>query len=315
MDKQTLGNTDLQTAPIVFGGNVFGWTLNEQESFDMLDKVFEAGFNTIDTSSSYSHWVEGNSGGESETIIGKWMKSRGNRNEVNIITKVGSNPAGDDRDLSKEHILHTAEESLKRLQVDQIDLYLSHWDDEITPVEKTLEAYQQLMDAGKVKHIGASNLSPERLRKSLEASDQRGLPRYKVLQPEYNLYDRKGFEDDYASICRGENLGVITYYSLASGFLTGKYRGKNDLNKSARGGGVEKYLNERGQRILSALDSVSQKHEVSQAGVALAWIINRPDVTAPIASATKARHLQSFTEAARLDLDDSDINRLDEASA
>jgi aryl-alcohol dehydrogenase-like predicted oxidoreductase len=216
--------------------------------------------------------------------------------------------------LSKEYILQEADKSLKRLQVDQIDLYLSHWDDERIPVEETLSAYQELMEAGKVKYIGASNLSPERLKESLHASEEDGLPRYQVLQPEYNLYDRQRFENDYEQICRQENLGVVTYYSLASGFLSGKYRSEDDLSKSQRGGGVKKYLNERGKRILKALDDIAEKHDISQAGVALAWIINKADVTAPIASATKPHHLQSFIEAAGLDLSSDDMNRLDEAS-
>jgi aryl-alcohol dehydrogenase-like predicted oxidoreductase len=314
MEKRRLGNTDIQTAPIVFGGNVFGWTLNEQESFDMLDEVFGAGFNTIDTANSYSHWVEGNSGGESEAIIGKWMKDRGNRDEVTVITKVGSAMGGDHPDLSEDYILQAADKSLQRLQVDQIDLYLSHWDDERTPVEETLSAYQQLMEAGKVKHIGASNLSPERIKESLRASDENGLPRYKVLQPEYNLYDRQKFEGKYAQFYRDEGLGIITYYSLASGFLSGKYRGKDDLSKSQRGGGVEKYLDDRGKRILEALDELSEKHDTSQAAIALAWLVDKPEVTAPIASATKSHHLKAFVEAAALDLDEEDMDRLETAS-
>lgn len=314
METKLLGNTDLHIPPIVFGGNVFGWTLNEQESFAMLDMLFDAGFNAIDTANSYSHWAEGNSGGESEAIIGKWMKKRGNRDEMTIITKVGSAMGGDHTNLSEDYVLEQADESLRRLQTNYIDLYLSHWDDETTPVEETLGAYQKLIDAGKVRNVGASNLSPERLKTSLETSREHSLPRYQVLQPEYNLYDRQGFEENYASICRDEDLAVIPYYSLASGFLSGKYRDKDDLDKSQRGSGVEKYLNERGSAILKALDAVAEKQGISQAGVALAWLINKPEITAPIASATKEHHLDAFLEAVNTDLDEEDMQQLDEAS-
>ena len=310
-----LGNTNLHVPPIIFGGNVFGWTLSEQESFTMLDDLFKAGFTAIDTANSYAHWAEGNSGGESETIIGKWMKDRGNRDEITIITKVGSAMGGDHTDLSEGHIFEQADASLKRLQIDQIDLYLSHWDDETTPVEETLGAYQKLIEAGKIRYVGASNLSPERIRESLEVSEEKGLPQYKVLQPEYNLYDRKDFEEDYAGICREEGLSAITYYSLASGFLSGKYRGEDDLDKSERGSGVKKYLNDRGFRILDALTVVSEKHEISQAGTALAWLIHKPEVTAPIASATKQHHLEAFIEATEISLTDDDMQLLDEASS
>lgn len=311
MKKRQLGNTDLQTAPIVMGGNVFGWTLNENESFEILDEFMAAGFNTIDTANSYSHWVEGNTGGESESIIGNWMKKRANRKEVTLITKVGSAMGQGSKDISEKHIIKAAEDSLSRLQTDHIDLYLTHWDDDKTPVEETLGAYQKLIQAGKVRFIGASNLSPDRLKASLKASKENGLPKYEVFQPEYNLYDRESYEQGVASICREEGLGVITYYSLASGFLTGKYRSEDDLSKSVRGGGVKKYLDERGQQILRALDELSEKHQVSQAAIALAWLIHSPLVTAPIASATKPRHLQAFTEAARLELGPEDMELLD----
>lgn len=314
-ETKKLGNTDIHSSPIVVGGNVFGWTLNEKESFEILDDVLEAGFNTIDTANVYSRWVDGNEGGESETIIGKWMKDRGIRDQVNIITKVGSDMGQGHKDLTEDHILKAADESLKRLQIEQIDLYLTHWDDDTTPVEETLGAYQKLIEAGKVRNIGASNLSPERLKASLEASERDGLPRYEVFQPEYNLYDRKGFENGVASICKEEGLGVISYYSLARGFLTGKYRSKDDLDKSVRGSGVEKYLDDRGHQILKALDEISSKHDVSQAAVSLAWLINKPIVTAPIASITKKRHLQAFIEASELDLSDEDMSQLEEASA
>jgi aryl-alcohol dehydrogenase-like predicted oxidoreductase len=315
MQKRRLGNTDLYTAPIVFGGNVLGWTLNEKESFAILDEFVDMGFNTIDTADAYSTWAEGNKGGESETIIGKWMKARGNQQDVTIITKVGSDMGQGHKDISEKYILKAAEDSLKRLQVEQIELYLTHWDDDKTPVEETLGAYQKLIEAGKVKYIGASNLSPERLKASLEASKKHGLPRYEVFQPEYNLYNRKAFEEGVGKICKAEGLGVITYYSLASGFLTGKYRTEADFGKSVRGGSMQKYLNERGKRILAALDTIADKHNISQAGVALAWLVNNPAVTAPIASATKSKHLQAFAEATQVNLTQEDMELLDQASS
>ena len=310
-----LGNTDLQTAPIVFGGNVFGWTLNEKESFRILDEFLDSGFNTIDTANVYSRWVDGHQGGESETIIGKWMKERGNREKVTLITKVGADMGEGHRDLSEKHILEAVEDSLRRLRTDRIDLYLSHWDDEDTTVEETLGAYEKLIKAGKVRFIGASNLSPERLKESLKASAENSLPRYEVFQPEYNLYDRKGFEEGVDPVCRKEGLGVITYFSLAKGFLSGKYRSKDDLGKSVRGGGVEGYLNERGFRILKALDDLAAKHDVSQAAVALAWLIHQPNVTAPIASATKSSHMKAFVEAVQMKPEQEDLQLLQSASA
>lgn len=315
MEKRQLGNTDLYTAPIIFGGNVLGWTLDESESFRILDEFLEKGFNTIDTANSYSRWVEGNMGGESESILGNWMKQRGNRQGINLITKVGSDMGQGKRDISEKHILQEVENSLKRLQTDVIDLYLTHWDNEETPVEETLRAYQKLVEAGKVRSIGASNLSPERLTASLQASETYGLPRYEVFQPGYNLYDRKEFEKGTASTCKAEGLGVITYYSLASGFLTGKYRSEKDLDKSPRGTGVRKYLGHRGRKILKTLDQLAEKYKVSQAAIALAWLIHSPLVTAPIASATNKKHLQAFTEAAMLELSSDDMKALEEASA
>lgn len=315
MKLVTLGNTDLKTAPIVIGANVFGWTVDEKTSFDLLDRVIDLGFNTIDTADMYSRWAPGNEGGESETIIGKWMKSRGNRDQINIITKVGSDVGQGHRDISEAYILKAVEKSLKRLQIDQIDLYFTHFDDEQTPVEETLGAYDKLIKAGKVRYVGASNLSPERLQASLNASARHDLPKYQVFQPEYNLYNRKGFENGVAPICQKENLGVISYFSLASGFLTGKYRSKNDFDKSVRGGGMAKFLDERGFRILKALDQVSEKHEISQAAVALAWLIHSDLITAPIASATKVSHVDTFAKAAALQLDKADVDQLDVASA
>lgn len=315
MKKRKLGDTDLAIAPIVFGGNVFGWTINKKQSFEMLDEFAAAGFNAIDTADVYSRWVEGNEGGESESIIGEWMKSRGNREKMTVITKVGSDVGQGRKDLTEKHILDAVDKSLGRLQTDHIDLYLTHWDDDRTPVEETLGAYKKLIDAGKVRWIGASNLSPERLQASLDASKSSDLPKYEVFQPEYNLYDRHGFEKGVGALCRDNGLGVITYYSLANGFLSGKYRSERDQNKSIRGSRSLKYMNDRGFRILGALDKLSDKHGVSQAGIALAWLINKPPVTAPIVSATKISHLESFTEAAALDLSDNDMALLDEASA
>lgn len=313
MNYRKLGNTDIETAPIVFGGNVFGWTIDEAQSFKILDSFIESGFNTIDTADVYSRWVEGNEGGESERIIGKWMKDRGVRDKVNIITKVGSDMGQGAIDITKAYILEAVEKSLKRLQIEQIDLYLTHWDDDRTPVEETLGAYQKLIESGKVRNIGASNLTPERLSASLKASEVHGLPRYEVFQPEYNLFDRQGYEEGVANVCKEEGLGVITYYSLASGFLSGKYRSEADFSKSARGGGMGKYLNERGHSILKALDTLAEKHEVSQAGIALAWLVNKDNVTAPIASATKESHLAAFVEAVETTLTSEDMDLLEKA--
>lgn len=310
MKKVTLGNTDLEVAPIIFGANVFGWTLDKRQSFAMLDKLYEAGFRTLDSSNSY-----GKEPGQSENIIGEWMSARQVRGDMNIITKVGSDIGQGHKDLSEDHILEAAEDSLQRLQIDQIDLYLTHWDDDETPVKETLGAYQQLMEDGKVRNIGASNLSSERLKESLQASEGSDLPRYQVFQPEYNLYEREGYEQGVASVCEDEELAVITYFSLASGFLTGKYRSEDDLDKSVRGELTEKYLNDRGHKILEALDEISEKYAISQASVSLAWLINKSNVTAPIASGTKNNHLKAFVEAVNADLDSEDLQRLEEASA
>ncbi|QDC01144.1 aldo/keto reductase [Mesorhizobium sp. 8] len=315
MQKRRLGRTDLEIAPLVFGGNVFGWTADERTSFSLLDRFVEAGFNAVDTADAYSRWVPGNKGGESETIIGKWMKARGNRERVVVITKVGSDMGQGKKDLSAAHIEKAVEDSLKRLQIDAIDLYLSHWPDPTTPHEETLGAYQKLIKAGKVRNIGASNLDAGQLRAALDIARLRDLPRYEVLQPEYNLYDRASYEGPLADLCAAEGLGVITYYSLASGFLSGKYRSIADLGKSARGGGVKKYLDKRGLRILDALDAVAARHKAKPAEVALAWIIARPDVTAPIASATSLEQLESLIRSASLPLSAADTRELDDASA
>ena len=316
MEKRRLGNSDLYTAPIIFGGNVFGWTADEKQSFKLLDAFFDLGFNAIDTADVYSRWVEGNEGGESETIIGKWMKERGNRKKVLLITKVGSDMGQGEKDLSKDYILGAVDRSLGRLRTDHIDLYLTHWDDEVTPVEETLEAYGKLIEAGKIRWAGASNLSPERLVASLEASKRdNSLPPYQVFQPEYNLYARQGFEEGVAAVCKEYGLGVITYYSLASGFLSGKYRSEKDLSKSPRGNNVKEYLNDRGKRILNALDEVSREYNTTPAALSLTWLMNKPGITAPIASATKVEHLESFKAAVNLDLAQDSMDKLDEASS
>lgn len=315
MQKVQLGETSLYVYPITFGGNVFGWTIDEKKSFEILDAFTGAGFNFIDTADVYSRWADGNKGGESETIIGKWMKKHNNRDKVIIATKVGSDMGNSKKGLSKKYILQAAEDSLKRLQTDYIDLYQTHFDDEGTPIEETLEAYQQLIKEGKVRHIGASNLSAERLKMSLQTAFENGLPAYETFQPHYNLYERAKFEDGLEPVCLGNNLGVINYYSLASGFLTGKYRSKDDLGKSKRGSGVEKYLDDRGFKILAALDEVAEKLGATQATVALSWLIHRPSVTAPIVSATSLEQLESIIKAPDLPITAHEIEFLTQESA
>lgn len=316
MDRRLLGRTDLEIAPLVLGGNVFGWTADEKTSFDLLDRFVDGGLNAVDTADVYSRWVPGNKGGESETIIGKWMKARGNRDKVVVITKVGSDMGQGRKDLSAAHIEKAVDASLKRLQTDAIDLYLSHWPDPTVPYEETLGAYQKLLAQGKVRHIGCSNLDAGQLRAALDVAKLRNLPRYEVLQPEYNLYDRASYDGPLRDLCMAEGLGVITYFSLAKGFLSGKYRSKADLGKStARGEDVENYLNKRGIRILAALDAVAGRHAAKPAEVALAWVIARPGVTAPIASATSPEQMASLVRAASLTLKPADIEELDKASA
>lgn len=312
--KRRLGRSELEVSPLCFGGNVFGWTADEAQSFKLLDAFTGAGFNFIDTADSYSTWAPGNKGGESETIIGKWLKARGNRDKVVIATKVGSEVAGK-KGLSRAYILAEVEESLRRLQTDYIDLYQSHRDDPGTPVEETLQAYAQLVQGGKVRVIGASNFTGERLTQALEASRQQGLPRYESLQPNYNLYERAEFETRLEAICLKEGLGVIPYFSLASGFLTGKYRSAPDAEKSARGKFVQKYFNDRGFRILQALDQVAKEHHSTPARVALAWLMARPSITAPIASATSVEQLNELIESTRLSLDAHAIELLNGASS
>jgi aryl-alcohol dehydrogenase-like predicted oxidoreductase len=315
LEKRRLGRTDLAIAPLVLGGNVFGWTADEKTSFALLDRFAEAGLNAIDTADSYSTWAPGNRGGESETIIGNWMKSRGNRDRTVVITKVGSDMGQGKKDLSAAYIARAVEASLKRLQVDAIDLYLSHWPDPSVGYDETLGAHQKLIAAGKIRYAGASNLDAGQLKAALAVSRQKSLPRYEVLQPEYNLYDRASFDGALRDLCMAEELGVITYFSLAKGFLSGKYRSEADLGKSPRGGGVGKYLDARGLRILAALDAVSSRHSAKQAEVALAWIIARPGVTAPISSATTLPQVDSLIRAVSLKLSPADIAELDAASA
>lgn len=314
MQKRKLGNSGLETAPLAFGGNVFGWTADEPTSFNLLDAFIAAGFNLVDTADSYSRWVPGHQGGESETMIGKWVKSRGNRDRIIIATKVGADMGQGKKDLSKAWIHREAEASLKRLQTDYIDLYQSHWDDDTTPVEETLEAYSQLIKQGKVRAIGASNLSPKRLQDSLHASSMLGLPRYQILQPNYNLYDRAGYERQYEPIVSKEQLGVLPYFSLASGFLTGKYRSEKDLEGRARSAFVKKYLNDRGYRILDALDAVAKQRNATSAQIAIAWLIARPSITAPIASSTSLEQLKQLLDATNLQLSPDELERLNQAS-
>ncbi|CAO3410977.1 aldo/keto reductase [Azospirillum largimobile] len=316
MDRRQLGQSGLTVSPLCFGGNVFGWTADEATSFRLLDAFVDAGFNFVDTADVYSAWAPGNTGGESETIIGTWMKSRGNRDRIVLATKVGSEMGPGKKGLSPAWIRTAVEDSLRRLQTDRIDLYQSHWDDPATPFEDTLGAYKELIDQGKVRAIGASNLTAPRLREALEVSARTGLPRYETLQPEYNLYSREGYEAELEGICRENGLGVINYYSLAAGFLTGKYRSAGDAGKSARGNTVvSRYLNDRGRAILAALDEVAGRHGATPSQVAIAWLIARPGLTAPIASASKPEQMGDLIAAARLRLDAEDIGRLDRASA
>ncbi|MGD1038318.1 MAG: aldo/keto reductase [Roseiarcus sp.] len=315
MQLRQLGRTDLFIAPVVFGGNVFGWTADAKTSFALLDRFAAAGLNAIDTADVYSAWAPGNKGGESETIIGDWMKARGNRHAMTVITKVGSPMGPGKQGLSARYIEEAVEASLKRLQVETIDLYLSHWPDEATPHEETLGAYQRLIAKGKIRWCGASNFNATQLAAALDVSRAKALPRYEVLQPEYNLYDRASFDGPLRDLCIAEEIGVITYFSLAKGFLSGKYRSEADLGQSPRGGGVKAYLDARGFRILAALDEVAARHGVAPAVVALAWIVARPGVTAPIASATSLAQLESLIRAATLALSGEDIAALDRASA
>lgn len=313
MEKRQLGKSGIAVAPLAFGGNVFGWTIDEPTSFQLLDAFVAAGFNLIDTADVYSRWAPGNKGGESETIIGNWLKKTGKRKDVIIATKVGADK-GQGKNVTKAYILQSVEESLQRLQTDYIDLYQTHYDNEATPVEETLEAYTQLVKEGKVRVIGASNMSAQRLLASLEASEKNGYARYETLQPLYNLYERQEFEEQYMPVCEKYGLSVLNYYALASGFLSGKYRSEDDLGKSARGQGIKKYLNERGFRILKALDQVAAAYNATPAQVALAWVGNRKTVAAPIASATNLQQLDDLVKSTRLQLDAAAVEQLDKAS-
>lgn len=316
MKNRPLGTTKLSTAPLIFGSNVFGWTVDEATSFQLLDRFEDAGLNTIDTADTYSTWAPGNKGGESEIIIGKWLKrSPGRREKMNIITKVGGEMTPEKKGLSGDYIMEAVEASLKRLQIECIDVYISHWPDADTPYEETLRAYEKLIEQGKVKAIGSSNLDAAQLREALDVAQQNGLPRYEIHQPEYNLYSRDTYDGELRDLCIKEGLGTITYYSLASGFLTGKYRSEDDLHKSQRGHGIKQYLNPRGMRILDALDAVAAEHDAQPAEVALAWLMSREGVTAPIASATSIEQLNSLIRSTRLSLSGTDMKTLNAASA
>ena len=314
MNRRKLGRSGLEVSPLAFGGNVFGWTADEPTSFRLLDQFVAAGFNFIDTADTYSRWAPGNKGGESETIIGKWLKQSGKRAQVVIATKVGMEMAPDKKGLSAAYIQREVEDSLKRLQTDYIDLYQSHTDDAATPLAETLGAYDKLIKAGKVRVIGASNYNAERLEEALDLSQRHNLPRYESLQPLYNLYDRADFEEKLEGVCTRHEVGVISYFSLASGFLSGKYRSEADLAKSKRGQGIKKYLTDRGRRILEALDSVAKETAATPARVALAWLMARPSITAPIASATSLTQLEELVAATRLQLSRDALARLDAAS-
>jgi aryl-alcohol dehydrogenase-like predicted oxidoreductase len=314
MRKRSLGNSGLEIAPLAFGGNVFGWTADARTSFKLLDAFVASGFNLVDTADVYSRFAPGNRGGESETMIGKWLKQGGRRDKVIIATKVGLEMGPRRKGLSKPYILRAAEDSLKRLQTGYIDLYQSHRDDPDTPLDETLQAYAQLMEQGKVRAIGASNYRAERLSYALALSRRHELPRYECLQTEYNLYDRAEYEETLEPVCIENGLGVLSYFSLASGFLTGKYRSAADLANKARGDLVKKYLNERGFRIVDALDHVAKRLHATPAQVALAWLMARPTVTAPIASSTSLAQLKELIGATKLKLDEASMELLNRAS-
>jgi aryl-alcohol dehydrogenase-like predicted oxidoreductase len=315
MEMRKLGSSGLKIAPLMFGGNVLGWTADEAMSFRLLDRFVDAGLNAIDTADVYSKWVPGHKGGESEAVIGKWLKARGNRSRVVIATKVGLELPGVGQGLRKDYILQRVEDSLERLQTDYIDLYQSHTDDKKAPLEETLGAYQRLIEQGKVKAIGASNYDASRLAEALKVSAEKKLPRYETLQPHYNLYERADYERALEPLVLKEGIGVIPYYALASGFLTGKYRSEADLKKSVRGGGAKSKLNPRGFRILGALDAVAARLGATPAQVALAWLMARPGITAPIASATSPDQLEDLIASVRLKLDPDAVAALDAASA
>ena len=315
MESRPLGRSGLLVAPLAVGGNVFGWTVDERTSFALLDAFVDAGFNLIDTADVYSRWVPGHAGGESETIIGRWLQASGKRSRIVLATKAGMEMGPGQSGLSRRYLRSAVEASLRRLQTDHIDLYQSHDDDPATPMEETLAAYAELIREGKVRAIGASNFSAARLALALATSKRLGLPRYESLQPQYNLYDRAAYEAELEPLCRAEGLGVIPYYGLAKGFLTGKYRSAADIGQSPRGAGVKGYLNARGMRILAALDAEAAESRSTPAQVALAWQMARPGLTAPIASATSLAQWQEIKGAASLELSAAAIARLDAASA
>jgi aryl-alcohol dehydrogenase-like predicted oxidoreductase len=314
MKLRNLGRSGLKVSPLAFGGNVFGWTIDETKSMQLLDRFVDEGFNFIDTADVYARWAPGNKGGESEMVIGKWLKKSGKRDKVVIATKVGMEMGPDKKGLAPDYIRSAVEDSLKRLQTDYIDLYQSHVDDADTPIADTLRAYDELIKAGKVRAIGASNYSGERLQEALDVSKQNSLPRYESLQPNYNLYDRTDFENGPRDVCLKNDVGVINYFSLASGFLTGKYRSEADVAGNARERMVKKYLNDRGWRILDALDAVARDTKSTPAKVAIAWLLAQPAITAPIASATSLAQLEQLFEATRLNLSKAQLEQLDQAS-
>ena len=315
MNLREIGRSGLHVKPLCFGGNVFGWTVDEATSFKLLDAWVDAGMNFIDTADAYSRWVPGHTGGESETIIGKWLAKSGKRSQVVIATKLGKDMGGGKVGLAPAYIRSAVEASLTRLQTDVIDLYQSHDDDASVPLEDTMGAFADLIKAGKVRTVGASNFTAARLTQALDVSHAHGLPRYECLQPLYNLVERPAFEAELEAVCVARGIGVINFYALASGFLSGKYRSEADLAKSARGQGVKKYLNPRGLRVLDALDEVAQRCNATPAQVALAWQIARPSITAPIASATSLAQLDGLVAAAHLKLDAEAIQSIDVASA
>jgi len=314
MEKRRLGQSSLHVMPITFGGNVFGWTADEKTSFELLDAFVAGGFNFIDTADVYSRWHPGNSGGESEVIIGNWLKSRGNRDKVIIASKLGIEMAPGKKGLSRAYMMQAVEDSLRRLQTDYIDLYQSHRDDPDTSIEETLSAYADLIKQGKIREIGASNFSAARLGESLKISTEKGLPRYQSLQPQYSLVERAEFEGPLEDLCLAEKVGVIGYYSLASGFLTGKYRSKADMEGRLRGARVEKYLSDYGFGVVKALDDVAKRYNAKPGQIAIAWLIARPSVTAPIASATNLDQLKELMGAAEINLDAAAIQQIDAAS-
>ncbi len=315
MEKRKLGRSDLLVSPLTFGGNVFGWTLNETESFKILDAFVDTGFNFIDTADTYSTWVPGNHGGESETIIGNWLKKSGKRKDVIIATKLGGHMGDGKKGLSAKYIKEAVEASLKRLQTDYIDLYQSHYDDPETPVSETMSAFNELISEGKLRYIGASNLSAERIKESNDFAHQNNLQPYISLQPLYNLYDRQQFENEYLKLVTEEGLGVIPYYALASGFLSGKYRSEADLGKSARGQGIKNYLDQRGLRILSAMDKVAADQQAGLSEIAIAWLLHKSYITSPIASATNEKQLKELLNGTALKLSSQQMNQLDKASS